>query len=159
MSNLYLSIGTNLGDRRSNLKTAITLIGQRIGAVQAVSEVIETGPWGFQSPNAFLNQALQVTTDLNPVDALKAAQAIEREMGRTGKSHGSIYSDRLIDIDLIFYDNQVIELPGLKIPHPLMHKRLFVLEPLSEIAPELEHPVLHKTVREMLEEIRQQSYG
>lgn len=154
MSNLYLSIGTNLGDRRSNLKTAITLISQRIGAVQAVSEVVETEPWGFQSPNAFLNQALQVTTGLNPVDALKAAQAIEREMGRTVKSHNSMYADRLIDIDLIFFDDQVIELPGLKIPHPLMHKRQFVLEPLSEIAPEIVHPLLHKTVKEMLEEIR-----
>ncbi len=159
MSNLYLSIGTNLGDRQSNLKTAVTLIGQRIGTVQAVSKVVETEPWGFQSPNAFLNQALQVTTDMNPVDALKATQAIESEMGRTSKSHNSMYADRLIDIDLIFFDDQVIELPGLKIPHPLMHKRQFVLEPLSEIAPEIVHPLLHKTVREMFEEIRQQSYG
>ena len=70
-----------------------------------------------------------------------------------------MYADRLIDIDLIFFDDQVIELPGLKIPHPLMHKRQFVLEPLSEIAPEIVHPLLHKTVREMFEEIRQQSYG
>jgi len=159
MSNLYLSIGTNLGDRQSNLKTAITLIGRRMGTVQAVSKVVETEPWGFQSPNTFLNQALQVTTDMNPVDALKAAQAIEREMGRASKSHNSMYADRLIDIDLIFFDDQVIELPGLKIPHPLMHKRQFVLEPLSEIAPEIVHPLLHKTVREMFEEIRQQSYG
>ncbi len=159
MSNLYLSIGTNLGDRQSNLKTAVTLIGQRIGTVQAVSQAFETEPWGFQSPNAFLNQALQVTTDMNPVDALKVTQAIESEMGRTSKSHNSMYADRLIDIDLIFFDDQVIELPGLKIPHPLMHKRQFVLEPLSEIAPEIVHPLLHKTVREMFEEIRQQSYG
>lgn len=159
MSNLYLSIGTNLGDRQSNLKTAVTLIGQRIGTVQAVSQAFETEPWGFQSPNAFLNQALQVTTDMNPVDALKTTQAIESEMGRTSKSHNSMYADRLIDIDLIFFDDQVIELPGLKIPHPLMHKRQFVLEPLSEIAPEIVHPLLHKTVREMFEEIRQQSYG
>ena len=124
-----------------------------------MSKVVETEPWGFQSPNAFLNQALQVTTDMNPVDALKATQAIESEMGRTSKSHNSMYADRLIDIDLIFFDDQVIELPGLKIPHPLMHKRQFVLEPLSEIAPEIVHPLLHKTVREMFEEIRQQSYG
>ena len=87
------------------------------------------------------------------MEALKATQTIEKEMGRRNKSRNSHYSDRIIDIDLIMYDNQVTDLPRLKIPHPLMHLRRFVLEPLSEIAPELVHPILHKTVTEMLEEI------
>lgn len=153
MATLYLSLGTNLGDRLSHLETARALIGQRIGMVQAVSGVMETEPWGFESSNRFLNMALAVITELNPMEALKATQAIEKEMGRVKKSLNSRYSDRIIDIDLIMYDSQVIDIPGLKIPHPLMHMRKFVLEPLSEIAPDLTHPVLHKTVREMLEEL------
>jgi len=153
MATLYLSLGTNLGDRQSNLETARTLIGQRIGTVQAASGVMETEPWGFDSPNSFLNMALVVNTELSPMEALKATQTIEKEMGRRNKSRNSHYSDRIIDIDLIMYDNQVTDLPRLKIPHPLMHQRRFVLEPLSEIAPDLMHPVLHKTVTEMLEEI------
>ena len=153
MATLYLSLGTNLGDRQSNLETARTLIGQRIGTVQAASGVMETEPWGFDSPNSFLNMALAVNTELSPMEALKATQTIEKEMGRRNKSRNSHYSDRIIDIDLIMYDNQVTDLPRLKIPHPLMHLRRFVLEPLSEIAPELVHPILHKTVTEMLEEI------
>lgn len=153
MATLYLSLGTNLGDRQSNLETARTLIGQTIGTVQATSGVMETEPWGFDSPNSFLNMALAVNTELSPMEALKATQTIEKEMGRRNKSRNSHYSDRIIDIDLIMYDNQVTDLPRLKIPHPLMHLRRFVLEPLSEIAPELVHPILHKTVTEMLEEI------
>ena len=153
MATLYLSLGTNLGDRQSNLKTALTLIGQKIGTVQAVSGIIETEPWGFESTNRFLNMALAVITELSPMEALKTTQAIEKEMGRVKKSIGSRYSDRIIDIDLIMYDNQVTDIPGLKIPHPLMHLRRFVLEPLSQIAPDLEHPVLHKTVMEMLGEL------
>lgn len=137
MATLYLSLGTNLGDRRSNLETAITLIGQRIGTVSAKSSVLETEPWGFESSNFFLNMAVKVSTGLKPMDILKAAKEIEREMGRTTKSDKDGYQDRIIDIDILLYDDLVMDTPELTIPHPLMQKRRFVMEPLAEIAPEL----------------------
>ena len=137
MATLYLSLGTNLGDRQSNLDTAIALIGQRIGTVSAKSGVMETEPWGFESSNLFLNMAVKVTTELKPLDVLKAAKEIEREMGRTTKSDTDGYQDRIIDIDILLYDDLVMSTPELTIPHPLMRKRRFVMEPLAEIAPEL----------------------
>ena len=137
MATLYLSLGTNLGDRQSNLDTALTLIGQRIGTVQNRSSVIETEPWGFESPNRFMNMVAQVLTDLKPLDVLKATQEIEKKMGRTSKSDAEGYKDRIIDIDILLYDDIVMDTPELKIPHPLMYSRRFVMEPLSEIAPHL----------------------
>ena len=137
MATLYLSLGTNLGDRQSNLDTALTLIGQRIGTVQAKSCVIETEPWGFESSNRFLNMAAKVETRLKPMDVLQTTQMIEREMGRTAKSGTDGYQDRIIDIDILLYDDLVMTTPDLTIPHPLMYKRRFVMEPLAEIAPEL----------------------
>ena len=137
MGTLYLSLGTNLGQRQSNLDTALTLIGQRIGTVQAKSGVIETEPWGFESSNRFLNMAVKVETSLKPMDVLHTTQMIEREMGRTAKSDKDGYQDRIIDIDILLYDDMVMTTPELTIPHPLMYKRRFVMEPLAEIAPEL----------------------
>ena len=153
MATLYLSLGTNLGDRRSNLKTALDHIGQRIGTVEAVSQVMETDPWGFDSPNSFLNIAAKVQTGLEPEDVLQKAKQIEKDMGRTSKTGNEGYKDRVIDIDLLLYDHFVMDTPDLTIPHKLMYKRRFVLEPLTQIAPELEHPVLHKTIRELLNQI------
>ena len=153
MATLYLSLGTNLGNRRSNIKTALEHIGQRIGTVEAVSEIMETEPWGFDSTNSFLNIAAEVHTGLKPEDVLQKAQQIEKEMGRASKTGNDGYQDRVIDIDLLLYDHLVMDTPDLTIPHKLMHKRRFVLEPLTQIAPELEHPVLHKTIRELLNRI------
>ena len=154
MATLYLSLGTNLGDRRSNLETALTLIGQRIGTVEDVSDVVETEPWGFDSPNSFLNLTAKVITELKPLDVLKTIKKIEKGMGRTSKTGTEGYQDRIIDIDLLLYDELVMESPELTIPHRLMHKRRFVLEPLAEISPELVHPVIHKTISQLLNEIQ-----
>ena len=137
MATLYLSLGTNLGDRRKNLETALTLISQRVGTVMARSSVIETEPWGFESQNRFLNMAAKVLTELKPTQVLDTTQAIEREMGRTTKSDAGGYKDRFIDIDILLYDDLVIDTPRLTIPHPHMYERSFVMEPLTEIAPHL----------------------
>lgn len=137
MATLYLSLGTNLGDRQSNLETAISLIASRIGTVQAQSDIIETQPWGFESKNLFLNMAIKVQTGLEPLEVLQTTQAIEKEMGRTEKTGTQGYKDRIIDIDILLYDNLVIDSPQLTIPHPHMYRRPFVMEPLAQIAPEL----------------------
>ena len=135
---LYLSLGTNLGDKEQNLRRALELIGQRVGQVKACSTFIATEPWGFRSYNSFLNAACRVETSLTPLQVLEETQAIEREMGRTQKSSNGIYHDRLIDIDLLMAfdaDGRPIEVdsPRLKLPHPLMQERDFVMRPLREI--------------------------
>ncbi len=137
MSTLYLSLGTNLGDRRQNLKSALELIGSKVGTVVSASDVIETDPWGFESPNPFLNMVVKVETDLKPLEVLDVTQEIERQLGRATKSVNGEYHDRLIDIDILLYDDLVMDTPELTIPHPLMYERKFVMEPLAQIAPEL----------------------
>jgi len=145
---VYLSLGTNLGDKNRNLQQAITLIEEEIGCLSAVSSVYETEPWGFQSDNMFLNQVVAVETTKSPNEILALTQHIEKQIGRTEKTHHT-YMDRLIDIDLILYGDCVIKTEKLEIPHPLFHQRRFVLEPLNEIAPDLVHPVLKKTVKQL----------
>ena len=129
---VYLGLGTNLGDRERNLQEAVRLIGERVGAVVRQSSVIETEPWGFQSPNRFLNAAVCVETDKTPREVLQLTQQIERDMGRTSKSTFN-YTDRLIDIDILLYDDLRVDDPDLVIPHPLISQRDFVMRPLSEI--------------------------
>ena len=125
--------------------TAAALLAERVGDVLALSGFYETEPWGFQSDNTFLNAALQLEISLSPLELLKATQQIELEMGRTQKSNGA-YHDRIIDIDILLYDNLILQTPELTLPHPLMHERLFVMEPLAEIAPNVIHPVFKKPV-------------
>ncbi len=130
---VYLSIGTNLGDRQANIDKALSLIGERVGHIDAVSSVIETEPVGFSSPNKFLNCVIRIFTALTPLDLLHTTQCIERTMGRLVKSHNGIYTDRIIDIDILLYSDVKIDTPELKIPHPRMQERDFVLKPLNEI--------------------------
>lgn len=147
---VYFSLGTNLGDKEQNLRLAVQNIEERIGKVISLSAFYATAPWGFTSENTFLNAALCVETQLSPLEILKITQEIEREMGRTHKSINGAYSDRVIDIDLLLYDDLVLDTPELKLPHPLMQERDFVMRPLAEIAPEVVHPVFKKTIRELL---------
>lgn len=133
MHKVYLSLGSNLGDRKYEIKRAVELIGERIGAVECVSSLYETEPWGFSSDNMFVNAAVCVSTHLTPRALLEATQAIERDMGRTAKSVNGQYHDRTIDIDILLYDNIKVDEPDLKIPHPLMNERDFVMKPLKEI--------------------------
>ena len=134
---MYLSLGTNLGNRHENLSRAQALIGREVGTVVSASDIIETEPWGFESSNRFLNMAVKVETTLQPLEVLHTTQEIERKLGRTQKSVNREYHDRMIDIDILLYDDLVMNTPELTIPHPLMYQREFVMKPLSQIAPEL----------------------
>lgn len=132
---VYFSIGSNIGNRKRLIHNAIELLGNRVGPVLRQSSLIETEPWGFSSPNMFLNACVCCQTTLEPSQVLRVAQAIEKELGRTGKTVDGDYCDRVIDIDILLYDDVHIDEPDLKIPHPLMHQRDFVMTPLKEILP------------------------
>ena len=137
---VYLSLGSNLGDKEENLRQAIEKINEKVGAVVRQSSFMTTQPWGFESNNTFVNGAVCCETSLTPHQLLRVTQKIEREMGRTRKSIVMVdgqpqvdYHDRIIDIDILLYDDITVDTPTLKIPHPLMHERDFVMIPLSEI--------------------------
>ena len=129
---VYLSLGSNLGCREENLTKAIQLIAERVGAVIRQSSFIETAPWGFHSEHQFMNAAILCETDKTPREVLQLTQQIEKEMGRKKKT-SHFYSDRCIDIDILLYDDLTVHEPDLKIPHPLMQERDFVMIPLKQI--------------------------
>ena len=133
MPTTYLSLGSNLGDRRQLLHIAINEIAERVGRVEAISSCIETEPVGFDSVHLFLNMAVRVTTELNPYELLKVLKQLECDLGRTRKSHDGIHYDRTIDIDILLYDNLEVNSEELQIPHPRMWERDFVMRPLKEI--------------------------
>ena len=149
MSTAYLLIGGNLGSRKDNLLKATSLITEKCGALTRYSSLYETAAWGITDQPSFLNQALEISTSLNARPLLRKILKIEKEMGRVRKEK---LGPRIIDIDILLFENEIHDLPFLKIPHPEMQNRRFVLTPLAEIDPELMHPVLKKTIAQLLEE-------
>jgi len=133
MHTVYLSLGANIGNRKRTIREAIEKIEEMVGVVVRQSTLYETKPWGFESPNDFINACICVETGLLPHQLLLTTQKIEKELGRIGKSVNQEYNDRVIDIDILLYDDLSIDEPDLKIPHPLMNERDFVMKPLQEI--------------------------
>lgn len=146
---IYLALGTNLGDRTCNLRRAIEALPPAV-TVLAVSPVYETPPWGVADQPPFLNMALEGETRLAPPDLLQFLKQLESNLGRVPAIR---YGPRLIDMDILFYDELVLETPELTLPHPRLHERAFVLVPLADLAPALVHPVLGKPVSALLAEV------
>lgn len=145
---IYLSLGSNLGRREQYLEEALEKIQKRIGRLDKVSRYYESEPCGFSSGNRFYNCCLSLRSSIDPLRLMELLLQIEQEMGRS--MEGSIYSDRVIDIDLLLYGDKQLDLPGLTVPHPSMWDRRFVLAPLAEIAPEVIHPVAEISISRML---------
>lgn len=150
---LAVSLGTNLGKREENLKHALHLLHERVGDVVACSSFYTTEPVGFESPHLFLNAAALLECSKPVMEVLLLTQQIEKDMGRKRKSTDGGYADRIIDIDLLFYGGALCHTPQLTLPHPHLHERRFVLEPLAEIVPDYIHPVLHESYRELLHKL------
>ena len=148
MAEALLGLGSNLGDRIQNMTKAINMLNESAIIIRSCSSVYETDPWGFDSGDSFLNAVVAVSTPLTPAGLLSAILNIETLMGRERSGEG--YVSRIIDIDILFYDSLVINEEGLRIPHPLLHERRFVLVPLKDLVPDFIHPVTGKSVKEML---------
>jgi 2-amino-4-hydroxy-6-hydroxymethyldihydropteridine diphosphokinase len=151
MTKIYLSLGSNLGNKKRNLQRAIVFINQRVGNVTNLSGIYLTEPWGFRSDEYFLNMVVEVLTDYPAPEVLGKLLMIEREMGRERKPLAG-YSSRLIDIDILFYGHEVINTDALTIPHKHLAERKFILQPLNDIAPEFQHPVSGKDIQQLLAE-------
>jgi len=150
MIKLYILLGGNLGDKQKVLSEARIRLNKLLGKITAQSSVYETEPWGFESADLFWNQVLEISTSLSPKEVLRQTQQIELQMGRIRKE--SQYDSRIIDIDILFFGDKVIESENLIVPHPRIQERKFALVPLNEIAPGLMHPVIQKSIGQLLQE-------
>lgn len=153
MRQAVLLLGSNLGDRQSHLDEARRQIDKQIGNISRLSSVYQSEAHGYESSNQYMNQVLVSQTNLDPFMLLLTTQSIENSLGRV-RNPTTRYSDRTIDIDILFYDSEVIKSQSLIIPHPRIQERLFVLEPVIEIMPDFRHPVLKLTMTELLEKLK-----
>jgi 2-amino-4-hydroxy-6-hydroxymethyldihydropteridine diphosphokinase len=142
-------LGGNVGDRLEYLRRGVDLLRCEAGNLTAISAVYESEPWGFNHPCWFLNQVVAVETELDAFALLKSIQQIEQTLGRLRIHHG--YQARTMDIDILLYSNRIINTPELIVPHPRMAERMFVLLPMAELAPDLEHPVMHRSMANLRE--------
>lgn len=164
MHRVTLLLGGNRGDMQATLHRAIELLQERVGAVIAASQIYRSEAWGFHAEEPFSNQAVIVKTTLEAEPLLNATQSIEAELGRDREQEkevkqlsGERYCSRTMDIDIMFYDDEVITSPRLTVPHPLMQEREFALEPMCELEGEREHPTLHRTLNELYEELKEKT--
>ena len=157
MARVCLSLGSNLGPRETYLRKALQALDKELGSLVKCSSFYETLPWGFSSDSLFLNAAAFFDTLLSPEEVLAVTQQIEKSLGRKEKSRQGQYADRCIDIDILLYDDRVMQTPDMILPHPHMAERMFVLEPLAEIMPHLLHPLLRKTILQLKEELAERS--
>jgi 2-amino-4-hydroxy-6-hydroxymethyldihydropteridine diphosphokinase len=147
MPTTYLLLGSNEGDSRANIDRAIALLQHNCGPIVAPSPLYRTAAWGLEDQPDFLNMALAIDTALSPALLLENTQNIEQQMGR---QRSVKWGQRTLDIDILFYGNELIDIPGLKVPHPYIQDRRFALAPLADIAPDFVHPRLHKTISQLL---------
>lgn len=152
---LLLALGSNIGAKEEQLRTAIRALETRVGTLLKCSRFYTTAPVGFASDNAFVNAVVLLETTLSPEIILNITQQIEREQGRTSKTVNGIHTDRTLDIDLLACDNHIIDTPSLQLPHPRLHQRRFVLEPLCDVHPEGIHPTIHTSYQSLLMQLNQ----
>lgn len=150
---VFLALGSNLGDKEQNINAAYQKITERIGTITVRSAFYTTSPEGFDSSNDFVNSVCEVVCDMDAYSLFLSIECIEKELGRGRKSVNGIYRDRVIDIDLLMYDDLQIDRPCLIIPHPRLHLRTFVLDPFFEISPHTLHPVFGKTIAQLKDEL------
>ncbi|MEE2700282.1 MAG: 2-amino-4-hydroxy-6-hydroxymethyldihydropteridine diphosphokinase [Bacteroidota bacterium] len=151
MNTIFLQLGSNMGEREVYLQNAITLIAEGIGIIQKKSKVYESVPWGVENQNNYLNQVLQIKSEFSAEDVLEKVLQIEDEIGRIRNEK---WGERIIDIDILFFNDLIIEKEGICIPHIHLHSRKFVLLPLNEIVPDFMHPKYNKTISELLSECK-----